>query len=392
MKPARRLDRRVIIPLVLSCLMATNAGVRATAQEPPGVTLEAGRRTIELGERVRLSGRISPPAEGETISLVDATGRERATTRTGADGSFSVRLGPRETTTFYARWLAAVSEPETVRVRPKVSVALRRVRLFGRARVKGIVRPAQNGGRVGLTLFRQGARIWKRRVELSRDNRFKTAFRVLKPGAYRVVATFTDPHGLSGSDRTRVKSPKLPGLGPGSNNVYVKLLEQRLDHLGMYLDGTDRYFSEHTADAVRAFNKVQSRPRLGAVDEATWRALATAHRARARHRTSGFHIEVDQTRQVLLTVRDGKVKKVIHVSTGRAGYTPDGTWRIYRKIAGYSGGRLYYPSYYEGRRALHGWPEVPTYNASHGCTRLPMWTAQWVYGQAKMGTTVHIYH
>ena len=103
-------------------------------------------------------------------------------------------------------------------------------------------------------------------------------------------------------------------------------------------------------------------------------------------------MEVDQTRQVLLTVRDGRVERVIHVSTGRAGYTPDGTWQIYRKIAGYSGGGLYYPSYYEGRRALHGWPDVPTYNASHGCTRLPMWTAQWVYGQAEMGTTVHIYH
>lgn len=205
-------------------------------------------------------------------------------------------------------------------------------------------------------------------------------------------ASFTDAHGLRGVGRTEIKSPPLPYLRPGSKSVYVKLLERRLVELGMYLDGTDRYFSDHTADAMRAFNKVEGRARLGTVDGPTWRALASARRTAARYDTPGFHLEVDQTRQVLLTVKDGRVQKVIHVSTGRAGYTPDGTWQIYRKIAGYSGGNLYYPSYYEGRRALHGWPEVPTYNASHGCTRLPMWTAQWVFGQARMGTTVHIYH
>lgn len=35
---------------------------------------------------------------------------------------------------------------------------------------------------------------------------------------------------------------------------------------------------------------------------------------------------------------------------------------------------------------------VKTAERQSGCTRLPRWTAQWVYAQAKMGTTVHIYH
>lgn len=382
---------RLLLSLV-AVLSLLGSFVPAAAQEAPGVTLEASRAAIEFGDKVRLHGQISPAAEGETVSILDSGGRERATTTTGADGSYSVVLGPLETTTFQARWLAALSQPETVKVRPKVTVSLREVRLFGRARISGLIRPLQHGGRVTVTVSRNGSRTMQRRVELNGRSRFTLTYAISKPGRYRTTATFTDGHGVKGTDRTGIKSPPLPYLGPGSNNVYVKLLEERLIELGMYLDGTDRYFSEHTADAMRAFNKVEGRARLGTVDETTWRALAGARRTRARYDTPGFHIEVDQTRQVLLTVRDGTVRKVIHVSTGRTGYTPDGTWQIYRKIAGYSGGNLYYPSYYEGRRALHGWPEVPTYNASHGCTRLPMWTAQWVFGQADMGTTVHIYH
>jgi lipoprotein-anchoring transpeptidase ErfK/SrfK len=65
---------------------------------------------------------------------------------------------------------------------------------------------------------------------------------------------------------------------------------------------------------------------------------------------------------------------------------------VFRKIAGYSGHRLYYPSYFDGLRALHGWPEVPTYAASHGCVRIPYWNAIWVHGLADYGTRVVIYH
>ncbi len=43
-------------------------------------------------------------------------------------------------------------------------------------------------------------------------------------------------------------------------------------------------------------------------------------------------------------------------------------------------------------RALHGWTEIPTYAASHGCVRIPYWNAQWVYGLADYGTRVVIYH
>jgi lipoprotein-anchoring transpeptidase ErfK/SrfK len=97
---------------------------------------------------------------------------------------------------------------------------------------------------------------------------------------------------------------------------------------------------------------------------------------------------------VLFTVRNRKVRKILHVSTGGAGVgvTRDGRWRVHRRLAGFSPGRLYYPSYFDGLRAIHGWPEVPPTPASHGCVRVPMWAARWIFDQTSVGTLVNVYH
>jgi peptidoglycan hydrolase-like protein with peptidoglycan-binding domain len=172
----------------------------------------------------------------------------------------------------------------------------------------------------------------------------------------------------------------------------VKLLEQRLIQLGYYLPGADRVFDTKTYDAVIAFNKVQRSARVGTVSPATWRALADPVRPKPRLATKRFHIEIDQTRQVIFVVDKAKVRWILHTSTGAGGITHDGDFNVARKLGGTSGGGLYYPSYFDGLRAIHGWPEVPTYPASHGCSRVPMWAAQWIYSLAELGTRVVVYH
>ncbi|HEX2195541.1 MAG TPA: L,D-transpeptidase family protein [Actinomycetota bacterium] len=383
---------RTTLPALLVAALVLPAAPAAAQEAPTGVTLKAGRRIMDFGESVMLRGRIDPPSEGETISLVDSEGRERATATTDAEGRYRVRVAPRRTTQYTARWLALVSTPVTVKVRPKVTVSLRAVRLFGTAQIRGTVRPVQESGRAAVTLRRDGRALWTRRLELRDGRRFSTKFDVGKVGRFAVGASFTDASDVRGSDRSAVRATPLPYLSEGARGVFVRLLESRLCELRYKLLGCDRRFSTDTADAVRAFNKVEGRARLGTVDSSTWAALSRAKVARARYRTKGFHIEVDQTRQVLLMVRDGKVTAVLHTSTGANGATRDGTFRVYRKLAGYSPNRLYYPSYFDGLRALHGWPEVPTYPASHGCARLPMWSATWVYEKADIGTTIHVYH
>jgi N-acetylmuramoyl-L-alanine amidase len=233
-----------------------------------------------------------------------------------------------------------------------------------------------------------------RRPRLRDGRRYRMRFYVGRPGTYRARVIHDDPTHLPARDGSAARWTALPSLRPGSTGDAVKRLERRLRSLGYHLPHADRSYTHQTHDAVLAFNKVKRRARVGSVGPGTWWALARARRPRARLRNSGFHFEVDQTRQVLFTVRNRKVRRILHVSTGGAGVgvTRDGRWRVHRKLAGFSPGRLYYPSYFDGLRAIHGWPEVPPTPASHGCVRVPMWAARWIFSQTSIGTLVYVYH
>jgi hypothetical protein len=83
------------------------------------------------------------------------------------------------------------------------------------------------------------------------------------------------------------------------------------------------------------------------------------------------------------------VTAVVHVSTGATGNTPVGRWQVYRKVNGWDW-VLYYPSYFLRGFAVHGYPSVPAYPASHGCVRVPMWIATRLYGLMPHGSTIWI--
>ena len=178
-----------------------------------------------------------------------------------------------------------------------------------------------------------------------------------------------------------------PRLGLGSHGSSVRALEERLAelHFAVRQDGV---FGDDDTDAVLAFQKVTGLPRTGIADGALWRRLLVAQVPVARF--PGDHVEVDKERQVAFVVRDGKVTLVVPTSTGATGNTPTGEWRVYRKVAGYDW-VLYYPSYFLRGFAVHGYPDVPPYPASHGCARIPMWIAQTVYGEMPDGSTVYVY-
>jgi N-acetylmuramoyl-L-alanine amidase len=246
---------------------------------------------------------------------------------------------------------------------------------------------------VVVTLMRDGRPVADRSVGVGAAGGFRSTFTIEQPGTYRVRAAFADPDLLRGTAIDGPRSTPLPSLRIGSSGIYVRLLEQRLVDLQYRLVDIDRRYDFRTADAVLAFRKVQRMLRVSTVDAGIWRALAHPLRPPPRSSTSGFHIEVDQSRQVLYTVQDGSVTNIMHVSTGKASTpTRDGSFSVTSKLAGYSDHLLYYPSFFDGSRAIHGWPEVPTYPASHGCVRVPYWNAKWIYGLAAIGTRVIVYH
>lgn len=384
--------RRGIVALGAAMLLAGALSNAAAAQETPTITLEASANAVVYGDPVTLSGAISPAAGGETVELRDDADTVLDTVTTHPDGAFSAKLLLDRTTRIRAVWGDAVSDPVTVKVRAIVTARMGAVRLFDTVRVRGTVEPAVVGGTVDVTLLRSGRRDQTKQARIGPAGGFSVGFRIMHPGTYRARASFSDADHLRGVDTTGSDTTPLPRLRSGSKNVFVRLLETRLSELHYRIVGIDQTYDFRTGDAVVAFRKVQGMAREFTVTESVWRRLADPRIPRPRLDMRRFHIEVDQTRQVLYTVVDRKVTNVIHVSTGAGGATNDGRFRVYRKVAGYSPNRLYYPSYFNGLRAIHGWPDVPTYPASHGCVRVPYWHAKWIFGLADIGTRVAVYH
>lgn len=375
------------IGLMAAVLSFAPVGAQSDA---PRVSLHASRSVITYGEKVKLSGRIDPKNGNQRVNIL-SEGRVIASDTTNAEGRYVVWIKPSGNRIMRAQWTAAVSGREQVRVKPRVHTYLSNVRLFDKARANGRIAPRQEGREIQVFFVKKGRTIAKRSLRLRDGRYFSTRFRIRTVAPVRVKARLKVDGLAPGTDRTAYKSAPTPRLREGSRGRHVKILERRLKDLGYRLDRADKSFNYTTRDALLAFHKVQGLPRIGETAEYTWRALAHPKRPRPETR-GGFHFEVDQTKQVLYIVRKGEVRAIVHVSTGANGYTRDGLWRVHRQLDGYSGGGLYYPSYFDGARAVHGWRSVPTYPASHGCVRTPMWIAPWLKDKAYVGMRVHVYH
>jgi lipoprotein-anchoring transpeptidase ErfK/SrfK len=185
-------------------------------------------------------------------------------------------------------------------------------------------------------------------------------------------------------------------LRSGVSGSDVLALQQRLVDLGYWLGTPDGRYGASTEHAVTAFQKVTGLDRDGVAGPATLQAIQHASRPRPRAGT-GSAIEVDLSRQVVILVVDGHTEWVLDTSTGRvAGTTPTGHFTIFRQVDGYDVaplGVLYRPKYFVGGVAMHGFPQVPPYPASHGCVRLTNEAMDWLWstGRTPTGRTVWVY-
>ena len=212
------------------------------------------------------------------------------------------------------------------------------------------------------------------------------------PLVYRAVVRVEPGEGYTpAAVALRTTAVIMPHLSWGSKGTSVRFLEQRLAQLHYGLERVDGYFGQDTYDAVIAFEKVNGMSRDGIVGPAVWNRLNRATVPVARYRY-GNHIEVDNSRQVLFDVRGGKVARMLPVSTGATGNTPTGTFHVYSKEPGYNQKLMYYSMYFLGNFAVHGYPTVPAYPASHGCVRIPIWAAVPMYDTHGYGAAVILYY
>ncbi|MGQ0669657.1 MAG: L,D-transpeptidase family protein [Actinomycetota bacterium] len=378
---------------LLAVLATFPVSQAALAGDPPSVTLSASETVVDYGGSVTLSGTVAPPAAGETVEIRSDAGDLLAQATTDDAGAYSTDLVPEANGSIHAAWNEALSSPVDIGVRAVVTTRLAGVRLFDSAVVRGSISPPYAGATVTIRLVRAGKIVVREEATTDDTGAFLARIPIEEPGGYRARATFGDDDHLPGTGVDGPKPTPLPSLRAGSNSAFVRLLEARLVDLRYRLVAVNNAFDYRTADAVVAFAKVQGMTRSPNVDPSVWRALADPKTPSPKSKTKGFHIEIDQSRQVLYTVENGDITNILHVSTGKPSTpTHDGTFHVVRKLAGYSAGYLYYPSYFDGGRAIHGWTEVPTYAASHGCVRVPYWNAKWIFGLATYGTRILIYH
>ena len=171
-------------------------------------------------------------------------------------------------------------------------------------------------------------------------------------------------------------------------------VEQRLSALS-YRPGTvDGVFDTKTKGAVIAFEKWEGLTRDGVVSATVLNRLVTASRPKpSKSGATNPWIEVNKSRQVLLYCKNGAVVWTIPVSTGSASVgivTPSGTYYVHRKTLESS--PRYLPLYISTTLlAIHGYTNVPTYPASHGCVRTLYWDQDALYPLIAVGTYVYIY-
>jgi lipoprotein-anchoring transpeptidase ErfK/SrfK len=151
-----------------------------------------------------------------------------------------------------------------------------------------------------------------------------------------------------------------------------------------------------TSQALMAFEAWQGLTRDGTLTTESFAQVLRATRPQPTVTGPGRHLEVYRSLGVLLMVENGTVVRAVHTSTGAPGRdTPSGTFSVYRKeqLSWSVPFKVWMPwaSYFHGGIAMHAYPDVPAYPASHGCVRLPAPEAEGVYGFAVQGTPVYVY-
>ncbi len=217
---------------------------------------------------------------------------------------------------------------------------------------------------------------------------------LVRPGPFRVVALH---HATPNQESARVVSSKVgvnyPDLDPGDQGSDVALFTRLLRNRGYYAPSKSSYDSA-LGLSVLAFRKVNGMPRTTDATADMFRTLAK-HKGgyKLRYPDAGRHVEVDISRQVMALADHGQAQYIFHVSTGApATPTITGHYTFYRQSPGYNSLGMYYSSYWQGGYAIHGYHDVPTYNASHGCVRVPIPDATFIYDWVRLGESIYTYY
>ncbi len=265
--------------------------------------------------------------------------------------------------------------------------------------VSGVVRPFEADQRVTVRFDRDGRNVATNTVSVlpgpGGAGRFRLGYSSSRPGLVQVSAAHAVTQQMRAFKAKPVEMRVIaPDMREGARGPGVWLLQSALSalHYAVPLNGV---FDEGTGQAVTAYRKLTGLERVPATDAHVFHLLQRETGAfHVRYPREGRHVEADLAAQVLAEIEPGgRVRRIYTMSSGKPS-TPTvlGRFRVYLKTPGVNSEGMVDSNYFIRGYAIHGYPEVPTYAASHGCLRVPIPDAPAIYTWVQLGTPVDVYY
>ncbi len=202
----------------------------------------------------------------------------------------------------------------------------------------------------------------------------------------------------------------------GSSGLDTQRVQRRLGSLNYLYKGDDGVFGEKTAEGLSYFQKVNGIPQTGIADEVTQKLLFSDNAVTSDKPYHPYLLKVDISQQrVYAYAWSGdsysKLVKKFKCSTGMPKTpTPKGTYQdstgpgrrwhyfkefgVWAQYAFYIQGNVMFHSVLfekKGGRPTYGSVHNLGRKASHGCVRLAVKDAKWIWENCGVGTTVVIH-
>jgi peptidoglycan hydrolase-like protein with peptidoglycan-binding domain len=269
----------------------------------------------------------------------------------------------------------------------------------GRMVVRGIVVPYVAGQRVQVSFYSDGHKVGAKTVSVlavgNGAGQFHLGYSSPSAGLVEARAAHrATPQQGAFTGRSRGVRYVSADLQDGARGRSVRLLQSELNALH-YVVPLNGVFDEATGRALIAYRKMTGLALVPSSDARVFDLLQRGAGAfHVRYRSDGRHVEADLTRQVLAEIEPGgNVRAIYTMSSGKPS-TPTviGRFRVYLKTPGVNAKGMVDANYFIRGYAIHGYAEVPTYAASHGCLRVPIPNAAAIYGWVQTGTPVDVYN
>jgi L,D-transpeptidase catalytic domain len=264
--------------------------------------------------------------------------------------------------------------------------------------VRGVVRPYVAGQVVAVKEFLGRRAIGTDRLRVKpapggRSGVFTAKLRSPGAGLVTIKVSHARTSQMQGFVVLRRIAALSPHAGFGSRGKFVALIQQRLAALHIFVIQSGVYDS-HTGLALDAYHRLLGHGTSQSLDRATVSELLNGVGSfRLHNPRDGVHAEGNLGKQLLALAKGSQVAWIFPISSGKPS-TPTilGHFHVYSRVPGYLPDGMYYSNFFYGGYAIHGYDPAPNYPASHGCMRLPISDAIFVFHWLNYGDAVDVYH